>query len=70
MEKKKKRESLKLVKINDAIKLVNQEVNLIGTVLERREPKRCRNNGIQNPKFSIFILFQSIIFCFCYLSNN
>ncbi|KFK38126.1 hypothetical protein AALP_AA3G073400 [Arabis alpina] len=43
-KKKKKRDSLKLVKIKEAIKLINQEVNLIGIVLERREPKRCRNN--------------------------
>ncbi|CAA7057767.1 unnamed protein product [Microthlaspi erraticum] len=45
MEKKKKSESLKLVKIRDAINLINQEVNLLGVVIERREPKQCRNKA-------------------------
>ncbi|KAL1224910.1 Protection of telomeres protein 1a [Cardamine amara subsp. amara] len=40
----KKRDSLKLVKIKDAINLINEQVSLIGIVLEQREPKRCRNN--------------------------
>ncbi|KAL9840129.1 Protection of telomeres protein 1a [Arabidopsis thaliana] len=40
----KKRDSPKLIKIKDAIKLINQEVSLIGIVLEQREPKQCRNN--------------------------
>jgi hypothetical protein len=40
----KKRESPKLIKIKDAIKLINQQVSLIGIVLEQREPKQCRNN--------------------------
>ncbi|XP_010412550.1 PREDICTED: protection of telomeres protein 1a-like [Camelina sativa] len=39
-----KRESPKLVKIKDAINLINQRVSLIGIVIEQREPKRCRNN--------------------------
>uniref|UniRef100_A0A1J3DK35 Protection of telomeres protein 1a n=1 Tax=Noccaea caerulescens TaxID=107243 RepID=A0A1J3DK35_NOCCA len=40
-----KSESLKLVKLKDAINLINQEVNLLGVIIERREPKRCRNNA-------------------------
>jgi len=49
----KKRDSPKLIKIKDAIKLINQEVSLIGIVLEQREPKQCRNNGTypKPPKF-------------------
>ncbi|CAA7057779.1 unnamed protein product [Microthlaspi erraticum] len=44
MEKKKKSESLKLVKLKDAINLINQEVNLLGVVTERRERfDRCIN---------------------------
>nr|ACJ49155.1 protection of telomeres 1a protein [Arabidopsis lyrata] len=39
-----KRDSPKLIKIKDAINLINQQVSLIGIVLEQREPKQCRNN--------------------------
>ncbi|ESQ38708.1 hypothetical protein EUTSA_v10028628mg [Eutrema salsugineum] len=45
MEKKKIESRLKLVKIKDAINLINQEVNLLGIVIERRDHKRCRNNN-------------------------
>ncbi|KAG7578798.1 Nucleic acid-binding OB-fold [Arabidopsis thaliana x Arabidopsis arenosa] len=40
----KKRDSPKLIKIKDAINLINQQVSLIGIVLEQREPKQCRTN--------------------------
>lgn len=47
-----KRDSPKLIKIKDAINLINQQVSLIGIVLEQREPKQCRNNGNPNPQIS------------------
>ncbi|KAF8091296.1 hypothetical protein N665_0448s0012 [Sinapis alba] len=44
METKKRESRLKLVKLKDATNLINQHVNLLGIVLQRGEPKLCRNN--------------------------
>ncbi|CAN8278317.1 unnamed protein product [Cochlearia groenlandica] len=44
MEKKKREDNHKLVKIKDAINRINQYVDLVGIVIERREPKLCITN--------------------------
>ncbi|CAH8335544.1 unnamed protein product [Eruca vesicaria subsp. sativa] len=43
METKKRESRQKLVKLKDATNLINQHVNLLGFVLERRQPKQCCN---------------------------
>lgn len=54
MERKKTKSQVKLVKLKDAINLIDQHVNLLGIVRDRKEPKLCRNNG--NPESSFLLI--------------
>ena len=62
MERKKTKSQVKLVKLKDAINLIDQHVNLLGIVLDRKEPKLCRNNG--NPKCSFLLILPDFRFFF------